>query len=730
VRWQGASGPEGRLACRPLHYCGAMGDSFVFAAAPFTSGNIHLGHVRSYTIADVCARFRRAQGDAVLFAIGFDAFGLPAELKAIEHGEPIAAWVERCRRRMRAQLDRLGFSFDWEREFVSSDPDVYRWSQWLFLTFLDAGLVYRAEQDVDWCEACATVLARPQVLDGACWRCHGPVRTVRRAQWHLRGGAYAAENDARLGGGYGDRAWEIGQRKVLGRVDGVELDATAEDGRTLTVFTPHADAVGHARFVALSPRHPELDAWVAPQARASLEQTRRMGWSRADRHAAEAPALAAGRSVRIAGVPAALPVVISPLVDPRAGITALLGIPSAERGDALIAQRLGLPVHDDGDAAAAVTDVPVRPAVRFRPGDVPISRQRCWGTPIPVVHCPACGVVPVPRGELPVRLPRDLQPTADGGNPLEACEPFVATTCPRCAGPAARETDTLDCHFDGLWLWLAVCVPPAARASALFEHEEVRRWLPGRQLVWGADGGQYIFDLRATAKALRDAGPWSWLADGEPFSHTLVHEMVQLDGEKMSKHLGNVVDPDALVAAVGADAVRLAVLGAAAPRNPLRWTDDVLRRSSGFVSELWDFAEARLCVRPQPPEDAAFETSDHLRARLARWCAAAIRRVTEDVEQLNLHRAADNVVQLLAQIQRFEARALQRRGELEASDAEAVVLALRVLIRLLAPMAPHVCDELWTIGGCEGLASELPWPAGAGRSDTAQAGAPSPLASS
>src|SRR5271168_1845665 len=315
---------------------------YVKPSAPFTSGNIHIGHVRSYSIGDAYARFWRARGDAVLFAFGFDAFGLPAELGAIAAGEPPSDWVSRCAEHMTAQLDRLGFSFDWERSFLSSDPIMYRWSQWLFLVLLDAGLVYLGTGNVDWCDTCQTTLATIQVEDGLCWRCHNPVRLIQRPQWNLRLSAYVQENDRRLAE---LQNWDenslASQRFVLGRVDGVEVDLAAPGESTLTVFTPHADALELARFVLISPKHPDVDFWVADASvRERLEELRSGGLERGSRDAEAIPLIDTGMSVAAPAGDGLLPVLISPVVDGRFGETAVLGIPEHDRTDEMIAERL------------------------------------------------------------------------------------------------------------------------------------------------------------------------------------------------------------------------------------------------------------------------------------------------------------------------------------------------------------------------------------------------------
>jgi leucyl-tRNA synthetase len=710
---------------------------YIKPSAPFTSGNVHIGHVRSYSIGDAYARFRRARGDAVLFAFGFDAFGLPAELGAIAGGEPPSDWVARCAAHMTGQLDRLGFSFDWERSFISSDELMYRWSQWLFLALFDAGLIYHGSGNVDWCDNCQTTLASIQVEPGGtCWRCHGPVRLVELPQWYLKISAYVAENDLRLSELQASGIWDevslASQQIVLGRIDGVELDLDGPDGSQLSVFSPHPDAVGDARFVLMSPRHPDADTWAGDDAvREQLEQLRSGGWERSSREAETIPVIDTGRVVLGAdGSP--LPVLVSPLVDSRFGPTIVLGVPTLDRTDEVIARRLGIELPNEEssteDPAAAANDaVPTldgsagaRQAVRYRASDFVISRQRSWGTPIPIIYCEQCGTVPVPREQLPVVLPLDLRPTG-AGNPLAELEEFVQTTCPRCGGPARRETDTLDCHFDALWLWVPACVPPEAREQPLeeiFALADLRHWLPSERLVAGSDSGNFVFDQRIVTKALRDIGPLAFLADGEPFAGCLFHEMVTADGRKMSKHLGNVVDPDELVERYGADTVRLAVLYAARPQKALNWDDSAVLRCHRFLTQVWEFSNAKLAHAQQSREQGTVEadaeqirdTTEHLRLKLSQWCTAAVEKVTEDMEGLEMHSAVRNVMRLFDRIKDFEKRVLARQPELGGANSEALVDALTVLVQMLGPLAPHLAEELWISFGQEEHGTQTPWP--------------------
>jgi len=696
---------------------------YIKPSSPFTSGKLHMGHVRDYSIGDAYARFRRARGDDVLFGFGFDAFGLPAEMAAIERKIPPADWVESCGERMLEQMRRLGFSFDYERVFYSSDEAQYRWSQWLFVTLLEAGLIYRDDTTVDWCDHCRTTLAALQVEDGRCWRCHNEVRLIRRPTWFLRITPYLEENDARLPELEPD--WdEISlstQRYILGRSDGVEVDLGGSGGTSLPAFTPHPDSAARASFVLLSPRHPEVEAWAGdPAVAAQLDELRSGGWERSARDAKSVPVVDTGASLEAPWNGAQLPLIVSPLVDARYGPTAALGIPAVDEADAAIAARVprldGASPEAGTAPAEAVpggaTDPDIRPTVRYRAADFSISRQRFWGTPIPVIHCQSCGPLPVPEQDLPVVLPRDIEPTGEG-NPLAERAEFVDVACPRCGEPAKRETDTLDCHFDALWLWVPSAVPPEARAEEMFSHADLRRWLPSERLVAGADSGGFVFDQRVVTKALRDIGPFSFIEHGEPFSGCLFHEMVIADGRKMSKHLGNVVDPDDLVDRYGADTVRFAVLYAAGPAKTLNWNDGALRFAARFLNNVWVYSQDRfagLDAAPEDPEAAA--DTEFMRERLRKWCDNGLSRITADLEELQMHKAVRNVTRLFERIQDFEKRVIQRRdAQLCRADAEAQVAALKLLARTLAPFAPHAAEALLlAAGGEDGAGLPGEWP--------------------
>jgi leucyl-tRNA synthetase len=689
--------PDGRRAC------------YVFNTPPFTSGEAHMGHVRSNMIGDSFARFRRAQGDAVLYSLGFDAFGLPSELGAIANGMTPQEWVTQCCERMRDQFVRLGASHDWDRTFVSSDPEMYRWSQWLFLKLLEKDLVYQREGQVEWCASCRTVLANLQVEDGRCWRCEEPVELVTRNQWYLRRSTYNQECSDRL---EELTEWSAAalaaQRATLGAVEGVEFEAQGLDGAPITVFTVFPDAIEEAELVLISPNHPELERWTAAaDVVEQMKRLRRGGGRREERRDAGLVAIDTGGRAMVPGVKDPLPVLISPSVDGRVGSTAMLGIPSQDATDRKLKEFV---VEGQvGMKWKAASSAPkTRPATRFRAEDFTISRQRAWGAPIPLVHCEDCGMVPVPLADLPVRLPENL--ATEPGAGLDRFPDFLECACPSCGKRARRDHDTLDCHIDAAWSYFPHAVPPEARGEDLFGHPDLPRWLPIGQLVQGADNGQFSLNMRVGAKLLRDVGAADYLPDGEPFAAALMHEMVQKDGRKMSKHLGNVVAPQDLVDEHGADAVRFAVLYAAAPGRSFNWNEQALQQCASFLTGLWRYAQPRLERSRSLPQGADIDADDRLRSRLLLWVDTAIKRITGHYEALEMHQVTRNLMRFFDRVESFEERVVKQRGKLHEEDEDAQAIALLCVVRMLAPVCPHMAEELWSRAGRDGLVCEAAWP--------------------
>ncbi len=684
---------------------------YIFTACPFTSGSAHIGHIRSYTIADAYARFCRASGKPVLFTLGFDAFGLPTELEAIRRQTQPQEWVTQCRTAMRRQFETMGYSFDWTRSHTTCEPDIYRWSQWLFLTFLSNGLIYRSHATLDWCDSCKTVLARAEVEDGACWRCGTDVALVSRPQWFLRSRLYAAENERRLANVERWTNSAVGaQRAILGRIDGVEVQATALDGKVIDVFTPYGDAISQARFVAVATNYPDLEQWITDDSViAATRGLRSGGWTRSDRSAGAMPIVETGIQVHVPTVEHLLPLIISPYVDARFGPTVALGVPERDAADAAIASQItvvapSMPWRISGRASAP------KAAVRYSAQDYPVSRQRAWGSPLPLIHCAECGIVPVPMDSLPVKLPADLTITKPGGG-LVGRRDFIECHCPKCDGPAERDVETLDCHFDSLWVWIAACVPQASRDRQMFDYPDLAKWLPVSQVVWGVDGGAEVASLRTATKMLRDLSILDCMQDGEPFRGLMMHDMVRRDGRKMSKHLGNVVDPENLITRFGADVVRFAILHAAAPRNGIEWREHELEYCSRFLSRVWTYAMPRMREGGGSYNPSDICRADRLRRALVGWCATATRKITNDLASLEMHRATRNVILLLARIEDFETRVIDARGGLDEPDRQALVAGLHNFTQLLAPIAPHLAEELWAAGHNAPYVSTARWPA-------------------
>lgn len=674
----------------PPAYTANRKNTFVYACTPFTTGKAHMGHVRSYTIADVCARYARSKGDAVLWAMGFDAFGLPNEIAAVENAIAPREWVRACRERMIEQFERLGLSVDWSRCFVTSDPEYYRWTQWVFLRFVERGLVYRTNGVENWCDTCKSVLASLQVDDGRCWRCNNPVRLACIQQWYLRLLPYADELQRgleRLAGW--DKAVLACQRALLGRTEGVELEIPFLPGRSLRVFTPYPEALSSAAFIAVSPNHPDVEQLISrSQATFDLNSQRRRSLKRDQRSDQRIPIIETTLALSIPGLERSLPVVVTPTVDVRFGGGAAFGIPICDQTDASLADQIGLAPVGPVEHKA---HLPVRRASRYRLRDVSVSRQRGWGTPIPIIHCPNCGQVPVPEDQLPVRLPDDLMPTGEG-SPLADHPTFSKCACPRCFGAALRDTDTLDVHFDSIWMLVPFCVPPSDQSKQMFTHPDLRRWLPVAQVVCGADQAGWWINDRLCFKVLHDCGYFSELPDREPVQNILMHEMVLSSGQKMSKSLGNAVDPDDVIRRYGADAVRLTVLKVN-PRKAFDWTEKALEENHRFLSELWNFVLG-ISALPEARNttNEIAQTEAHLR-KLKRWCDAAVRKIAAAFERKAFHIVLKELKKFFEMIRYFAAETVGTSSP-EPSDCKAICTAIEIFLGFLQPLAPHISYEL------------------------------------
>ena len=710
---------------------------------PYPSGRVHMGHVRNYSIGDVIARQRRMQGAQVLHPMGWDAFGLPAENAAIQHGVHPARWTAENIAHMRRQLRRLGFSYDWDRELATCDPSYYRWEQLFFLRMLERGLAYRRRSIVNWCASCGTVLANEQVIDGRCWRCDGPVTQRELEQWFFRITAYAEEllRDLDRLTGWPDRVVTM-QRNWIGKSTGAEIRFPL-DGRPgdVAVFTTRPDTLFGVTFMSLAVEHPlvsELVRGTPAEAAVTAFATRVRATPRDERTAGK-EGVPTGASCRHPITGERIPIYVANFVLMDYGTGAVMAVPAHDQRDFEFATAYGLPirvvVQPDGErldpatmtaawegpgclvesaefsgldsetakgriAAALAAAGRGGPTVSYRLRDWGISRQRYWGAPIPVVYCPTCGVVPVPEADLPIVLPEDVALTGTGGSPLAAHAAFVDVPCPRCATTARRETDTMDTFVESSWYFARYCSPRDDRQP--FDPKETAYWL-GRDGVTRYIGGiehavLHLLYARFFTKVLRDLG---YLALDEPFHNLLTQGMVIKNGAKMSKSKGNVVDPDEMIERYGADTARLFCLFAAPPERDLEWSDQGIEGMSRFLQRLWRLVHG-LAPRLAPPAAALPAALTPEDRELHAVTHRTIARVTEDVcERLHFNTAIAAIMELVNAL----ADAAPHTG------AEVLREAVDTTLRLLAPFVPHVTSELWEVAGHRGDLVTAAWPA-------------------
>lgn len=650
---------------------------FIVELPPFANGSLHLGHVRNYVTADVVARFRRATGHDVLYSTGFDVFGLPNENTAREEGSSPAAVAARNMPVMTDQLRRLGLSHDPSRTLCDHEPSYYRWVQWVFLRLVEGGYAFRRRAPTNWCANCRATLSDSLVEHGRCWRCNKPVRRVYMEQWVIAEPELAKAVLRQDLPGWPEAIKRI-HRDWIGLQDGFEGDFPVE-GRDMTirVFGPTRDAFADCIFVALSR--------LTPEAHATL--------GLCHSGAAGAP-VDTGLKVVEPLTGRRLPLVVDP--DDFASEVARIGRPQNAL-DRSLAERLGIRTGEETIQLAPRPEA-LRPTTRMRLRDWDIARPRYWGTPVPIVHCTSCGAVAVPDDMLPVLLPEDVD-LGGPSNPLEQLAGFVDTPCPRCGRAARRDTETLETYSSPWWFYL-IC-HDAASASP-FSGRGVKDWMPVDLMVGGADQARTcFFHLRTMAEAMTSL---SITDEPHPVRRLLAVGMVKSGGRKMSKSAGNGVDPTALVERYGADAVRWAVVTAAAPEQDLNWHEDLVVRAARFLSSVRRLFGRHSFVFAGLP--SALVERDRQRRRLASWVAAAERQTIGCLERHAIHIAAQQVSFLFDQIVKLE-------REMEAaptSDEEALAFGARAFLRLLAPFAPHLAEELWSEARGEGLLAAQSWP--------------------
>lgn len=709
---------------------------YVLEMLPYPSGRLHMGHVRNYSIGDALARYMWMRGYNVLHPMGWDAFGLPAENAAIKRGLHPRAWTLDNIANMKAQLQRMGFSYDWDREISTCEPEYYRWNQWFFLQMMKRGLAYRKKALVNWCPECATVLANEQVVDGCCWR-HETTPVEQRAleQWFFKITAYAGElleGTYKLEGGWPERVLTM-QRNWIGRSEGAEIDYAVEGAtEKIRIFTTRLDTIYGSTCVILAPEHPSVGLLVdeAGQQRAKemIDERARKGPADLDK-----TGFFTGRYAINPFNGARLPIWVGNFVLMEYGTGAIMAVPAHDERDFEFCTRYGIPIVPvirpvDGELPSgenmknAYTEDGVcensgefsglssaearrrmceraeregfgQASITWRIKDWGISRQRYWGTPIPVIYCPSCGLVPVPESDLPVVLPFQVEFTGKGRSPLENVEEFVRVKCPQCGADARRETDTMDTFVDSSWYFYRYCDP--RNDSQPFDPAIAAQWFPIDQYIGGVTHAiLHLIYSRFFTRVMRDIG----LVDhDEPAANLFTQGMVLKGGTAMSKSKGNIVDPDEMVAKYGADTCRLFVLFAAPPEKDMEWNESSVEGQYRFLARVYRFltrnAEAARAGGGEPGE------ADR---QALRKLHQTLRKITADFDsRWHFNTSIAALMELMNEIQSLE-------GRLSGATLAEV---LEKLTLMLAPFAPFLAEEMWEELGRRGPVFRQPWPA-------------------
>ncbi|MGQ9800122.1 MAG: leucine--tRNA ligase [Candidatus Saccharicenans sp.] len=715
---------------------------------PYPSGRIHMGHVRNYSIGDVIARFKKMKGYNVLHPIGWDALGLPAENAAIKHGIHPQKWTLDNIDYMRAQLKKMGFSYCWSREVNTCLPEYYKWNQWIFLKMFEQGLAYRRMSWVNWCPQCRTVLANEQVIAGSCWRCDSQVTQKKMEQWFLKITAYAEEL---LSGHEQLSLWPEHvlqmQKNWIGRSTGALVNFPVPSlNQSIEVFTTRIDTIYGATFLVLSPEHPLAAELVAAHPdkeniRAWMARTIAESRLRREVRDEEKVGYDTGTKALNPFTGQLIPVYLANYVLMDYGTGAIMAVPAHDQRDYEFAVKYNLPIQtvivpdspevkpEEGRAfegyGVLVNSGPFnglrseeamekmaayarekgfgQASVTYRLRDWGISRQRYWGTPIPIIYCDKCGLQPVPYEQLPVEIPYEAEFTGEEGSPLERVPEFVRTTCPKCGGPARRETDTMDTFVDSSWYFFRYCSPHEDRQP--FLPEKARYWMPVDLYIGGVEHAiLHLIYSRFFTKYLRDLGLTE--AD-EPFPHYLAQGMVTKDGSAMSKSRGNVVDPDDMIKRYGADALRVFILFASPPEKEFAWSEEGLEGCYRFILRIWNLFEENKGLFDGSPAGAQEKHDEGSYQRLLKKLHQTIKKVSDDIElRFHLNTAISALMELVNTLKKE--RDLLRTSQ---KGRELLRQALESLNLMLAPFAPHVAEELWEKTGHRTLAAESPWPA-------------------
>ena len=742
-----------RWAADPAFYAAEPADCgkpkyYVLEMLPYPSGQLHMGHVRNYSIGDALARHMWMRGYNVLHPMGWDAFGLPAENAALKNNTPPRDWTLGNIADMKKQMQRLGLGYDWATEVATCLPEYYRWNQWFFLRMYEKGLVYRKQSKVNWCPECATVLANEQVVNDCCWR-HETTKVEQRnlEQWFFRITAYG---DELLDGLSNLEGWpekvRTMQRNWIGRSEGTEVDFTLEGTETkIRVFTTRVDTIFGATSVQLAPEHPLVKEFAATDAKLSAAVDEMIAQQKAAKEAGdiggiEKHGVATGKFATNPYNGKRVPIWVANYILADYGTGAIMSVPAHDERDYEFATKYGLEILQviapdakeegaelpfcsyegkvinsdplvDGlsckDAQKKLQELAVKggfgePKTTFRLKDWGVSRQRYWGTPIPMINCPSCGLVPVPDDQLPVLLPKQIEITQQGGSPLSRVPEFHNTTCPKCGAAAKRETDTMDTFVDSSWYFYRYT--DSKCETGPYDPAKAQYWFPIDQYIGGVEHAiLHLIYSRFWTKVMRDLG---LIKNSEPATRLFTQGMVIKDGSKMSKSKGNVVSPDDMIARYGADATRMYALFAAPPDRDLDWQEDGVAGVSRFLGRVW-----RLVTKYAPMVRAAQLKHEHVHAEernhpLVRKLHQTIAKITLDFEgRWHFNTSVAAIMTLVNDLQAADA-------ELEAGKIHAAELGeiLRSLVLLLAPFAPYLSAELWAELGEEGNVLRAHWP--------------------
>ena len=711
--------------------------SYVLEMFPYPSGNLHMGHVRNYSIGDVVARFRTMRGFNVLHPMGFDSFGMPAENAAIEHGIPPKKWTLENIENMTRQLKQLGLSYDWNREAITCKPDYYKWTEWFFELFYKRGLAVKKNSSVNWCDHCNTVLANEQVEDGKCWRCKHEVHKKQLSQWFFKITDYADEllKDLEKIPGWPERV-KVMQENWIGRSEGLEFsfDVPALNEK-LPVYTTRPDTIQGVTFVVVPPEHPIVEKMLQGNPREAelrefCDKVRNTSDIERTSSTSEKLGMYTGFDCVHPLTGHKVQIWITNYVLFDYGTGAVMGVPTHDSRDWQFATKYDIPkilviqpkdkelkledmtdaYEEDGimvnsgkfdgmtniEAMSAVSDEIERIGagkrrVNYRLRDWLISRQRYWGAPIPIIYCPNCGEVLVPEEDLPVLLPEDVKFDAGAKSPLATSESFLHCKCPKCGADATRETDTMDTFLCSSWYFLRYTDPKNDKAP--FAKEANAYWGPVDQYIGGIEHAiLHLLYSRFFLKVLRDAGMVDY---DEPFTNLLTQGMVIKDGAKMSKSLGNVVSPEEILEKYGADTARLFILFAAPPERELEWSDQGVEGSFRFINRvwriIWHYRESVALGQYYEGKNGAHYEEALLTEpdkELRRALNATIKKVTEDIEQrFNFNTAISSLMELVNAMYAYKDAGVYTCGLVHET--------VKDLLLLLAPFVPHVAEELW-----------------------------------